>query len=61
MAISHFMVLNNELLNKDPHVVSEQLPLIILGIKSVVCMSNDGKETKYTRHISGKNELCKKW
>ena len=49
---SHFRMLNNEFLNKDPNVVTEQPPIIILDIKSSVCMENIGKETKHTRHTS---------
>ena len=45
-------MLNNKLLNKDPDVVSEQSPLIILESKSAVCMDNNGKDIKHTRHIS---------
>ena len=39
-------------LNKDPDVVSEQAPLIILDVKSDICMYNIGNYTKHTRHIS---------
>ena len=41
-------------MNKDPYVVPEQAPLIILDRKSVICMDNNGKDTKHTRHISRK-------
>ena len=34
MALAHFIVLNNELLNKDPDVVPEQEYVIILDFKS---------------------------
>ena len=33
-------------------MVPEQAPLVILGSKSDVCMSKNGKDTKQTRHIS---------
>ena len=52
MDLSHFSMLNNELLNKDPDVVPEQEPLIILDKKSVICMAKNGKDTKHTRHIT---------
>ena len=39
-------------MNKDPYVVPEQAYFIILDIKSAVCMSNNGKDTKHTRQIS---------
>ena len=42
----------HELLNKDPYIVPEEAPLIILDSKSAVCMSNNGKDTKHTSHIS---------
>ena len=42
---------NNELLNKDQYVVSEQAPISILDIKSAIWISKDGNESKYTRHI----------
>ena len=37
---------------KDPDIVSEEAPLIILYSKSAVCMANNGKGTKHTRHIA---------
>ena len=51
-SLSGFSVLNNEIINKDKYVVSEQAPIITLDSKSYVCMANNGKETKHTRHIS---------
>ena len=45
-------MLTNELLNKSPDIVLEEATLIILDIKPTVCMANNGKDTKYTRHIS---------
>ena len=54
MSLAHFRMLNNELLNKDPDVVPKQVPLIILDSKSAVCMDNNGKGIKHTRHISGR-------
>ena len=52
MAVTHFRILNNELMNKYPDMVLENALLIILDIKSVVCMANNGKYNKHTRHIS---------
>ena len=57
MALIDAMILNNELMNKDPYVVSEQAHLIILDSKSYVCMTNNGKDTKHTRHISRRMKL----
>ena len=45
-------MLIHELLNKDTYIVSEESPLIILDIKSTVCMDKNGKYTRYTRYIS---------
>ena len=33
-------------------MVPEEAPLIVLDIKSAMCMANNGKYTKHTRHIS---------
>ena len=52
MALAHFRMLTHELLNKDTYIVPEKYPLIILDIKSAVCMTNNGKNTKHTRHIT---------
>ena len=41
-----------ELLNKDPDIVPKESPLIVLDIKSSVCISNNDKDTKHTRHIA---------
>ena len=42
----------NELSNKDPDIVPEEAPLIILDSKSAVCMSKNGKDNKNTSHIA---------
>ena len=47
-----FIMINNELMNKYSYVFPEQTPLIILDDKSAVCMSNNGKDKKHTRHIT---------
>ena len=52
MDLAHFRVLNNELLNKDPDVVPEQAPLIILDIKPDTCMYKIGNDTKHTRKVT---------
>ena len=38
MDLAHFRILNNEFLNKYTDVVPDQAPLIILDIKSAICM-----------------------
>ena len=52
MALAHFRMLINELLKKDPDIVPEEAPLIILDRKSSVCMDNNGKDNNHTRNIS---------
>ena len=52
MALAHFRMLIHELLNKDPDMVPEEAPLIVLDIKSAMCMAKNGKDTKHTRHIT---------
>ena len=42
----------NELINKDPDIVPEEAPLIVLDSKSSMCMANNGEYTKHTRHIA---------
>ena len=54
MALAHFRILINELLNKDPYIVPEEDPLIVLDSKYDMCMANNGKDTKHTRHISSR-------
>ena len=49
MILAHSRMINNELLNKDPNVLPEQAPLIILDRKLAVCVSNNSKYTKHTR------------
>ena len=51
MALAYFRMLLHELLEKDPDIVPEEASLIILHSKSSVCMANNGKDTKRTRHI----------
>ena len=38
-------------MNKDPDLVPERSPIIILDIKPDVCMDNNCKYNKHTRHI----------
>ena len=52
MALSHFRMLIHELLNKDPDIVPEESPLIVLDSKSAMCMAKNGKDTKHTRNIA---------
>ena len=52
MSLAYFRMLIHELLNKDPEIVLEEDPLIVLDSKSAMCMANNGKDTEHTRHIS---------
>ena len=45
-------MLIHEFLNKDPQIVPEEAPLIILDIESSVCMAKNGKDTNHTRKIA---------
>ena len=45
-------MLIHELFNKDPDIVTEEAPLIVLDSKYAMCMANNVKDTKHTRHIS---------
>ena len=40
------------MLNKDPDIVPEEAPLIILYSKSAVCMAKNVKDANHTRHIA---------
>ena len=51
MALTHFRMLIHDFLNKDPDIVPQESPLIILDSKYAVCMAKNGKYTKHTRHI----------
>ena len=52
-------------MNKNPDLVPEEDPLIILDSKSAVCTTNNDKDTKHTRHISKRvhfvsnDKICK--
>ena len=52
MALAHFRMLIHEFLNEDPDMVPKEAHLIVLDIKSSVCMAKNGKDIKHTRHIT---------
>ena len=52
MNLAHFRMLIHKSLNKDPYIVPEKAPIIILDIRSAMCMDNNGKDTKNTRNIT---------
>ena len=45
-------MLIHELLNKDPEIVLEEAPLIVLDSRSTMFMTKNGKDTKNTRYIA---------
>ena len=51
MALANFRMFIHELLNKDPYIVPEEDPLIVLDSKYAMCMAKNVKDTKHTRHI----------
>ena len=58
-------MLIHELLNKDPDIVPEEDPLILLDNKSSMFMAKNGEDTKHTRliswiiHVLRNGEKCK--
>ena len=52
MALAHFRMLVHELFNEDTDMVPNEAPLIVLDSKSAMCMANNGRYTKHTRHIA---------
>ena len=50
--LAHFRMLIHELLNKDPDIVLEETPIIVLDIKYTMCMAKNGKDSKHTRNIA---------
>ena len=51
MNLAHSRMLIHELLKKDPDIVTEEDPMIILDSKYYVCMAKNYKDTKHTKHI----------
>ena len=52
-------MLINEFLNKDPYIVPEEYPIISLDSKSAMFLSNNGKDTKHTSHISRREHFVR--
>ena len=52
MDLANFRMLIHKFEKKDPDIVLAEYPLIIFNIKSSVCMAENGKYTKHTRHIA---------
>ena len=43
--------------NKDTDIVPEEALMVVLDSNSDMCMANNGKDTKHTRHITRKNDF----
>ena len=56
-ALANLRMLIHELLNKDLDIAPEEAPLIIFDSKYAICMANNGKDTKHTRHIARRMHL----
>ena len=52
MALAHLRMLIHEFLNKDPNIVPEEAPLVVLYSNYDMCMVKNGKDNKHTRHIA---------
>ena len=52
MTLAYSIMLIHELINKNPDIVPDEAPMIVLDSKSAVCMTNNGKYTKHTRNIA---------
>ena len=47
------------LLNRDPDIVPEEHPLIILESKDDMCMAKNGKDTKHTRQFASRTHFVR--
>ena len=52
IALAYFRILIHDCFCKDPDIVPEDAPIIILDSKSDVCMAKNDKDTNHTRRIS---------
>ena len=59
VALGNFRMLIHELLNKDPDIVPDEPPLIFLDSESDMCMANNSKDTKHTRHIARRTHFVR--
>ena len=59
MALAHFRILVHEFLTKDTDIVPEETPLVVLYIKSAMCMANNGKYNKHTRRIARRTHFVR--
>ena len=61
MALANFRMLIHEFLNKDPDIVPEEDPLVVLDSKSDMLMAKNGKDNKHKIYICKDNLFCKVW
>ena len=61
MSLAHFRVLIHKLLNKDREIVPEEALIIVLDLKSSMCIAKNSKDTKQTKHIARRPEFFKEW
>ena len=47
----NFKDVNSSIFEQNPGIVPEESPMIVLYNKSSMCVANNGKDTKHTRHI----------
>ena len=59
MALAHFSMFIHVLFNKDPDIVPEEAPLILLDSKSAMYMASTGSNNKHTRHIVKRMNLVR--
>ena len=59
MALAHLRMLIHGLMNKDPDIVQEEVPLIVLDSKYDICMAKNGKDIKQTKNISRRMNFAK--
>ena len=54
-------MLINDFLNKDPEIVPEEAPPIILDSKSYSCMANNGEDTMHKKYIYRRVHVVGEW
>ena len=53
MALAHFRMLIHEFLNKDPDIVPEEAPSIVLDRKFAMCMTKNVKDKNIPEIFQG--------
>ena len=57
MSLAYFRMFIHDFFNKNPDILPEEAPLILLNGKSDMCMAKKGKNTKHTGHIARRMHL----